>query len=435
MATKSKTQLREFESPLPHKNKTMKAAPVAAFIFESKNSGNLMANSINYRTPRIVKEKSGWYILYSYRIPEELRPLYKNLSWKRFRVKQDMNRKKGQDREDFAQWLLAEITQSLKNGYSPFQEVFENMERVGDVVPDLVTAARAFAIFLEAWKNRGIEPLSLAKYKKYINRLAEYLQRTKVLQADIKSITSRHIEAFLKDGRTTYKFSNREYNNTYEFIRTAFNFMVKKSIIDKNPCDGIDKLKTKSTKHRFYDTKNLDEVTRTLQLSDPYLFLAAQTVYYLCIRSSKELMNLKVGGIHWGLNKILLDAEGTKGNSARYIPMDNNIKELFIKQGIDKYPDNYYVFGIKEKPSIKPISRGFFAKRFRKVRDKMGWDDRYTLYGFKATRIIHLKQDGLSDADIMSLTGHKDFAAYAGYLRDIGMAADANKINEKSRKI
>jgi hypothetical protein len=35
----------------------------------------------------------------------------------------------------------------------------------------------------------------------------------------------------------------------------------------------------------------------------------------------------------------------------------------------------------------------------------------------------------------MSLTGHKDFAAYAKYLRDLGMDADATKINKLSRKI
>ena len=43
--------------------------------------------------------------------------------------------------------------------------------------------------------------------------------------------------------------------------------------------------------------------------------------------------------------------------------------------------------------------------------------------------------DGLNDADIMSLTGHKDFSAYAKYLRDLGLSADVKKINEKSRKI
>jgi len=151
--------------------------------------------------------------------------------------------------------------------------------------------------------------------------------------------------------------------------------------------------------------------------------------------SDKELMNVKVENINWEQDKILLDAEGTKGKSARYIPMDSRIKELFLTRGIKDNPSNYYIFGIKGKPSSESFGTGFFSKRFRKVRDAAGLPDHFTIYGFKHTRVVHLKMDGLNDADIMSLKGHKDFAAYAKYLRDLGLSADVKKINEKSRKI
>jgi integrase len=144
-------------------------------------------------------------------------------------------------------------------------------------------------------------------------------------------------------------------------------------------------------------------------------------------------MNLKVGNILWSQNKIL--AEITKGKSERYVPMDANIKELFLNNKIDQSPSDYYVFGIDGKPSKKPFGKGFFSKRFRKIRDAAGLDPNFTIYGFKHSRVIHLKQDGASDSDIMSLTGHKDFAAYAKYLRDLGMDADAAKIDKLSRKI
>lgn len=42
---------------------------------------------------------------------------------------------------------------------------------------------------------------------------------------------------------------------------------------------------------------------------------------------------------------------------------------------------------------------------------------------------------GASDADIMSITGHKDFAAYAKYLRDIGIDADFAKLNKLGRRL
>lgn len=155
----------------------------------------------------------------------------------------------------------------------------------------------------------------------------------------------------------------------------------------------------------------------------------------LCVRSDKELMNLKVGNIYWKENKIYADAEGTKGNAGRWIPMDENIKRIFLEKKINEYPAEYFVFGIEGKPSEKPFGSGFFSKRFRKIRNKAGLPDWFTMYGMKHTRVIHLKMDGLADQDIMSLTGHKDFGAYAKYLRDLGLAADPAKINKLSRVI
>lgn len=78
---------------------------------------------------------------------------------------------------------------------------------------------------------------------------------------------------------------------------------------------------------------------------------------------------------------------------------------------------------------------GLFAKKFRKVRDSIGVASVYTLMGMRHTRIIHLKQDGATDADIMSLTGHKTYEALSKYLRDLGLDADAEKLNRISRKV
>ncbi len=428
------SHLSEFESPLPHKKNNLKPAPVAGFIIEQKNSARTMSIINQYRKPRIVKGKAGWYITYYYRVPSHIRHLFTS-DFCRFRLTEDMNRRKGEDREQYANWLLGSIEDSLKQGYNPFINDQRYVEAISSELPTEMSCEEAFDLFLETWKKRGLESSSLAKYKKCVNRLASWLHARKMLNENIKSIKTTHIEAFLNDGRKEYGFSNREYNNTFDFIRTCFNFLVKKDIIAKSPCAGIDKLKTNTTKHRFYDAASLKAVTKALLASDPYTYLACQTVYYLCIRSDKELMNFRVGNILWDQNKILLDAKGTKGKSARYVPMDDNIKKLFLDRGIDKYPPEYFVFGIKGKPSSLPFGTGFFAKRFRKVRDAADLPDTYTIYSMKHTRIIHLKQDGLSDSDIMSLTGHKDFVAYARYLRDLGLDANPEKINKVSRKV
>jgi len=413
----------------------MKPVPVAGFIFSNKTSVSSVSIIFNYRKPVLVKSEKGWYIKYYYRIPVHVRKFYGDKEWFRFRIKEDINRRTGADREEYAEFLRASIAESLKDGYNPFEPEQEYVEKeeLGIEEKKELGAKDAMLLFLEVWGKRGLTEASMSKYKRTANRLIEWFEKKSIPERNIQEITQENIEQFLNELKKEKKFSNREYNNTYDYTRTIFNFLLKKKYISESPCAGIDKMKSKSTKHRYFDEKALTAVTKAMVATDPYLYFAFQAVYYLCVRSEKELRNLQVGNIMWEQNKIL--AETTKGDSERYIPMDENIKKLFLDRGIDKYPEDYYVFGIKGEPSAVTFGKEFFSKRFRKMRDLANIDKKHTLYGAKHTRVIHLKQDGLSDADIMSLTGHKDFSAYAKYLRDVGLDADANKINKLSRKI
>lgn len=410
-----------------------KPAAVAGFINSKKNSAKIVSKVSQYRKPVIVRSKY-WYIEYYYRIPVNVRKFYDNKEWYRFRVKDDINRRHGEEREQYAEWLRSEIEESLIKGYNPFEPEQEYLQKeMIQEVKNELGAKDAILLFLEAWRKRGLEPASMIKYERTARRLIEWLEKKSIPYRDIKEITQNNIEQFLNDLKKEKGFSNREYNNTYDFTRTIFNFLLKKKYITESPCAGIDKLKTKSTKHRFYNEENLKAITKAMTVSDPYIYLIFQTVYYLCIRSEKELSNLKIKNIIWEQNKILIEVG--KGNYEDYLPMDENIKNLFIAHKINEYPPDYYVFGINGHPSEKGVGQGFFAKRFRKVRDGAGLNHDFTLYGAKHSRIIHLKQDGLDDASIMALTRHKDFSAYAKYLRDLGMDASPERINKISREI
>lgn len=411
----------------------LKPVPVAGFVFDMKNSVKSLSKVLHYRKPRIVRAKAGWYIEYYYRIPVELKTLYENKDWYRFRIIEDMNRRKGEEREAFASALRDEIENSLKAGYNPFYPdlKIQETEAVHEDQEREMNATDALYLFLEKWRERGLDPDSYRKYERYINKLIVWLKEKRIPYIEISRITSTHIEKFLGDMKKAGDLSNREYNNHYDFVRTAFNYFLKKKMITESPMAAISKLKTKSTKHRFYDKNSLEQIIKGLRQIDPYILLAFQAVYHLCVRSDKELRNLKVGNIFWEQNKILAEVSKT---DQRYIPMDPHIKNLLMDY-IGNSPANYYVFGAFNKPSEKMVSHGFFTRRFQKARDQIGLSSDYTLYGAKHTRVIHLKQDGLDDASIMQLTGHKDYSSFAIYMRDLGLDADPKQISKLSRAL
>jgi hypothetical protein len=111
-----KTPRTKFESPLPHKYNHLKPAPVAGFINYIKNYAKTTPNMCQYRKPRLIRGSRGFYIEYYYLIQLDLLDFYQSKKWLRFRVVEDMNRRKGEEREEYAAWLLQEVTNSLKCG-------------------------------------------------------------------------------------------------------------------------------------------------------------------------------------------------------------------------------------------------------------------------------------------------------------------------------
>lgn len=413
----------------------LKPVPVAGFIISEKNSVSSVSKISQYRKPRLVKAKHGWYIKYYYRIPLAVRKLYDDKEWYPFRIKEDMNRRKGQEREEFANWLLEEITLSLKNGYNPFKPDLDLMNDTAAsvAVADTMSIRSALLLFLQKWGERGLDKTSLGKYNRYVGRLLDWLTEKHLQESAVADITADLLEKFLQENKRKHNLSNREYNNTLLFLRTAFSFLVKKKLITENPLADVDKQQARTVKHRYFDAVSLKTITTGLQTLDPYTLFAFQVVYHLCIRAEKELQNFKIGNILWDQDKVFIDVG--KGNKQRYIPMDQKIKKILQDRNLDQYPAHFHVFGPWGEPAEKSFSGTFFSRKFMKVRKKLGMDAAFSLYGAKHTRVIHLKQDGATDGDIMSLTGHTDPTAYAKYLRDLGLDADPKKLNLLSRNL
>lgn len=416
----------------------LKPAPVAGFIFSNSNRVNTVSKSCQYFAPVIIRSDHGWYIKYKYLIPDEVRFLYSDKKWYTFRLKLDINRRKGQQREEYAEYLRSEIEKSLKEGYNPFMPELERLNKEKFNLPEVTAGAtckEAMQSFLEKWNNKGLDSSSYRKYKKSIARLSDWLYKTGLIAEPIASIKSLHMEAFFDDGRKNGGWSNREHNNTIGFVSTFFNYCRRMEWILTNPVNGVKKLKTNIQKHRYYDQATLKKLFKVMEVMDPFCLVAFKTIYYSCVRADKELQGLKVGNIDFENSRILIESTGAKGGRARYIPMDDNLKELLEQYGVRNFPPEYYVFGIKGKPAPKPFAHTFFSKRFKKVRDAAGLPSDFTMYGAKHTRVVDLKIAGATDAEIMQMTGHSDFTAYSKYMRDLGLTADLSKINKISRKI
>lgn len=398
-----------------------------------------MAKYVNWKSPKLYKGKR-WIIEYQFRIPEELRHLHKGRKWKKYQVFEDINRYKT---DEYAELVMDAVVYGLEQGYNPFQHQKDRVvkEKLQIDPHKEWTIIQGLNYFLQQWEERGNEPATLAYYKRAVGHLLEWLKLRNMQNDPAGSLHKKHVELALQEAAKVGQWSNRTYNNNLSFLRTGLKFMVDEGMAVKNAGTGVTKKKSKSQKHKFYDERKFTQVRQLMKDNDPLLFFAARIVYYLCIRSAKELRLFKIGNIFPERRQVLLTADDVKTDSDRFISIpDELLPELTALR--NAYPDNFYVIGAPHrnkfvatnKPAAKPFGNNFLSARYAKIRKLAGLSNDYTLYGFKHTRIIHLKQDGARDADIMGLTGHTSFEAYSAYLRDLGVDGNAEAINKISRK-
>jgi site-specific recombinase XerD len=420
--------------------RTLKPLSSKGFFAEFQNSAkNVPMKWITYKPPKLVKGDTRWYVEFYYRIPPELALHYKNKEWKRFRIFKDINRVKT---DEYAHMLLNAVNYMLIDGFNPFKHQLNAMIAATGGKRIEWTAEEAFENFFEKWRKRDLESVSLYKYQRIHKALRSFIGDDWD-SLNIRDIDANTAESFMYDAKTNQGWSNATFNNNLGFARTIFKHFENQKMIHANPFSQIDHLKEDVKMHRAYDNETMKKVIEYAREKDPYLELAILFTYYLCVRSDRELSNLKVKDISRERMQVFLRASASKTNADRYIPMPAALlKELDRRKTLRANSEFYIISPSSAKkqerqglPGPKRFEKTFLSRRFIRLRKVLELPPEYTLYGFKHTRIIHMKLDGATDAEIMTLTGHKDYTAFAKYLRDLGANFDRKEFNAKTRVI
>ncbi|WP_312789686.1 tyrosine-type recombinase/integrase [Sphingobacterium sp.] len=151
--------------------------------------------------------------------------------------------------------------------------------------------------------------------------------------------------------------------------------------------------------------------------NDPEIYNYSKWIFYSCMRP-KEIRHLKVQDIDLFSRQIKVPGpDGKTGD--RLVPICDELHELILEMGIDKANLNYYIFGKGKMISPLQVYEDYFRRRYQKIKEHLELDYNYTLYSWKHTRVVSLITAGFDDNQVMTLTGHRDRAAFEAYKRDL----------------
>ena len=381
-----------------------------------------------YTIPQIRRFKNKWYVEYYFK-----NPLYlleeSEREFTRFKVYEGINRYSGVEQENYATRLRKVIEDNLREGYNPFKEKaskvvafakanWEREEREkeklkGDNITNLID------LYLEERKAKGLK--SAKAYNIAIKHFKEWLAYKGWENRGVKEFTTKDLYGFLRDRQKLHGWGGTTYNGIRDHLFIWFNWFKLEEYIIVNPCNKkIPKQRKDSTKNEYFHGDLLLKVKEELK-KDPLLELACMIVFFAAVRSYAELSQIKIEDIDLE-NRVLKIKESVGKTGYRFIPICDELAEIFNGMELDKYPRNYYIIGNRGKITDKRLSKDYLSLRFKSIKDKLGLGKEYGIYSFKHTRIVSLKNAGYKDAEIQDLTGHTSSEGYNAYTRNFGLS-------------
>lgn len=320
----------------------------------------------------VLHQGTKWYVDFY-----ALDPTRSEMRRKKYFISDDLKRNEKVRR---AAEIIESLTQQLMTGWNPW---IANDE------------ARGFVLFEDV-----IEKYLLAVEKKDRKKTRDsYRSRVNILKEYMASLVLPIKYAYQFDEAFCNEFidwifldresSPRTTNNYRGWLFGFAEWMIARKYIKDNPVEHVQQ-KAEHEKYRKDLTEEmLKKMSDHLLATDKYFYLACMMQYYTLIRPG-ELSNLKVGDISVSKQTVFVSKEFSKNHKDAEVGVNDNIIKLMIDLGVLSKPSSFYLFGKHFQPGAVHVGADQFNKRWKKMRNALGWADCYQFYSLKDTGIRDL---------------------------------------------
>lgn len=385
--------------------------------FADKQKLNMSAEKYPFKLPRLAKPKDeslqkDWYC--EYYVFDEIAN-----SLKRKRIV--LSEPTKADRLKSYKANAEVITKLLKSG------AVTNPRKKKESLSKEIETKKAIDFFL-TFSQETIKQATIKSYKTQINRLNEYLDENHLSTIKLQDFTEDIALSFADHLTTEKQISNRTRNNNINALITIFNFFKKRKLIQDNPFEKIEQLKTDIKAHTAFLPDQAQQFKQACQ-HDAQLWLFCQFIYYVFVRPREELRHLKISDI--SEKSIVINFSRAKNRRTEHIMIPAALEAIIQKEKIREYPPHYYVFGKNGIPSETPTYYHQLYRRHANILKKCGLIGKnIDMYSWKHTGVIALWNATQNIQLIREQCRHSDLGSTMKYLRDLGLFTDYDQINK-----
>jgi integrase len=365
----------------------------------------------NYTIPKISKTSKYWYVHFRY-------------EGKQYRIKHSYNRIVDlKERQIYFEELAKELLKDLKAGWNP--TVAEVVNQKNDLA--LIPALR----FSLEKKAPTISKKTLSEYTGSVNFIETAVNKLGMQAFKITDVKRVHVKLIIEKAKEQREWTNKAHNKHLNHFKAVLSELIQWDIIEVNPAFNVKNLPVAAADaNNPASLEDIERIKKELQMNHANFYTFVISLFHTGIRPA-ELLQIRLSNINLERKEITLDAENTKTNKKRIVPINDHLLKYYESMDFQNLPKDYYLFGsFREEgkgnigkledfiPAPTKIKRDTATRRWETIVKKgLGIDA--TLYSMKhhganAKILAGVNLDALKD-----LFGHTSKLMTEKYVTDL----------------
>ncbi len=244
--------------------------------------------------------------------------------------------------------------------------------------------------------------IDLVSYKDYLSR-----ERLNYLEIEYSDI--RFYLMYLKEEK---KEKNSSICRNLSALRTFYNYLVNKNIINKNPFSYVSGPKKEKRLPRYFEYNELEELFNTPDITTPIGqrdSLILEMLYATGLRVG-ELVNIKIKDINRSERTILVLGKGGKERFCHYGEYAEDVLETYLNNGYKKLNANKIEYLLINNKKTKLTERGVRDILTRIIK-KTNLTKNISPHMLRHSFATHLLNEGCDITSVQQLLGHESISA------------------------